>query len=86
MLRDDFIKAARLIAKIDSLEDGSQMDDDAVLNEIARLADENDRLERELSDGKKRYADAFFNAPREDEKDDAEVAEKEIVVEDFLDL
>lgn len=86
MLREDFIKAARLIAKIDSLEDGAQMDDDAVLNEIARLADENDRLERELADGRKRYADAFFNAPREEEKDDAEVAEKEIVVEDFLDL
>lgn len=86
MLRDDIIAKARLIAKIDALEDGSYLDEDGVLAAINEIADENDRLEAELGDSKRRYADAFFNAPREEERDDAEVAEEEIRVEDFLDL
>lgn len=86
MLRDDLISKARLIAKIDAMEDGSYLDDDAVLAAINELADENDRLETELGDSKRRYADAFFNAPRVEEENDADVAEEEIKVEDFLDL
>lgn len=86
MLREDLIRRARLIAKIDALEDGNYLDDDGVLAEINAIADENDRLENELGESKRRYADAFFNAPRVEEKDDAEVAEEKILVEDFLDL
>ena len=86
MMRDDLIAKARMIAKIDALEDGSYLDDDGVLNAINEIADENDRLERELGESKQRYADAFFNAPRVEEKDDADVAEENIEIEEFLDL
>lgn len=86
MLREDLIAKARRIARIDALEDGAFMDDDAILSAIMEMADENDRLENELAASRQRYADAFFNAPREEETDDAEEAEEEIKVEDFLDL
>ena len=49
MKRDDLISKARLIARIDAPEEGS-LDESAILNLIAEIADENDRLETEVAD------------------------------------
>lgn len=83
MKREDLISKARMIARIDAPEEGA-LDESAILNLIAEIADENDRLETEVADVKKQYADAFLSGP---EKKDKDVEEKEeIKTEDFLDL
>lgn len=85
MKREDLISKARMIARIDAPEEGA-LDESAILNLIAEIADENDRLETEVADVKKQYADAFLSGS-EKEKDKEEVEEKEeIKTEDFLDL
>lgn len=85
MKRDDLISKARLIARIDAPEEGA-LDESAILNLITEIADENDRLETEVADVRKQYADAFLSGT-EKEKDKEEVDEKEeIKPEDFLDL
>lgn len=85
MKRDDLISKARLIARIDAPEEGA-MDESAILNLIAEIADENDRLETEVAAVRKQYADAFLSGTKKEE-DREEVEEKEeIKIEDFLDL
>lgn len=85
MKREDLISKARMIARIDTPEE-SALDESAILKLIAEIADENDRLETEVADVKKQYADAFLSGS-EKEKDKEEVEEKEeIKTEDFLDL
>lgn len=88
MLREDLISKLRLVAKIDALEDGSYLDEDGVLAAIADVADENDRLEREWGESRRRYADAFFNQPAnpDNEGSEEEVVEEEIKIEDIIDL
>ena len=84
MKRDDLISKARMIARIDTPEEGA-LDESAILNLIAEIADENDRLETEVADVKKQYADAFLSGSEKEK--DKEVEEKEeIKTEDFLDL
>lgn len=84
MKRDDLLTKARLIARIDSPEEGV-LDESAILNLIAEIADENDRLETEVADVKKQYADAFLSGSEKEK--DKEVEEKEeIKTEDFLAL
>lgn len=83
MKREDLLTKARLIARIDSPEEGA-LDESAILNLIAEIADENDRLETEVADVRKQYADAFLSGTKTENK---EVEEKEeIKTEDFLDL
>lgn len=83
MKRDDLISKARLIARIDAPEDGA-LDESAILNLITEIADENDRLETEVADVRKQYADTFLSGTKTENK---EVEEKEeIKTEDFLDL
>lgn len=85
MKREDLLTKARLIARIDSPEEGA-LDESAILNLIAEIADENDRLETEVADVRKQYADAFLSGTKKEE-DREEVEEKEeIKTEDFLDL
>lgn len=84
MKRDDLISKARLIARIDAPEDGA-MDESAILNLIAEIADENDRLETEVADVRKQYADAFLSGTKTENKEEVEEKE-EIKTEDFLDL
>lgn len=84
MKRDDLISKARLIARIDSPEEGA-LDESAILNLIAEIADENDRLETEVADVRKQYADAFLSGTKTENKEEVEEKE-EIKIEDFLDL
>lgn len=84
MKRDDLISKARLIARIDSPEEGA-LDESAILNLIAEIADENDRLETEVADVRKQYADAFLSGTKTENKEEVEEKE-EIKTEDFLDL
>lgn len=88
MKREDLLTKARLIARIDAPEEGA-LDESAILNLIAEIADENDRLETEVADVRKQYADAFLSGTKKEE-DIEEVEEKEekeeIKIEDFLDL
>lgn len=88
MKREDLLTKARLIARIDSPEEVA-LDESAILNLIAEIADENDRLETEVADVRKQYADAFLSGTKKEE-DREEVEEKEekeeIKTEDFLDL
>lgn len=84
MKRDDLLTKARLIARIDSPEEGA-LDESAILNLIAEIADENDRLETEVADVKKQYADAFLSGSEKENKEEKEEVE-EIKTEDFLDL
>lgn len=85
MKREDLLSKARMIARIDVPEEGA-LDESAILKLIAEIADDNDRLETEVADVKKQYADAFLSGS-EKEKDKEEVEEKEeIKTEDFLDL
>lgn len=88
MKREDLIAAARILARIDAVdEEGNMADDQAVLDGINALADENDRLESELASSRKLYADAFFNQPpSEGESEDTPASEEEIKIEDFLDI
>lgn len=88
MKREDLIAAARILARIDAVdEEGNMADDQAVLDGINALADENDRLESELASSRKLYADAFFNQPTEEgETGDTPASEEEIKIEDFLDI
>ena len=83
MKREDIISKARMIARIDTPEDGA-LDEEAILNLILELADENDRLESEIADVKRQYADAFLSD--EGKKEDIEEEDEEIKEEDFLDL
>lgn len=86
MKREDLITKARMIARIDSPEDGA-LDEEAILNLILEIADENDRLEGEVADVKRQYADAFLSGSGKEvieEKEEKE--EEEIKEEDFLDL
>ena len=83
MKREDLLTKARLIARIDAPEEGA-LDESAILNLITEIADENDRLETEVADVRKQYADAFLSGTKTENK---EVEEKEeIKTEDFLDL
>lgn len=84
MKRDDLISKARLIARIDAPEEGS-LDESEILNLIAEIADENDRLETEVADVRKQYADAFLSGTKTENKEEVEEKE-EIKTEDFLDL
>ena len=84
MKRDDLISKARLIARIDAPEEG-ELDESSILNLIAEIADENDRLETEVADVRKQYADAFLSGTKTENKDEVEEKE-EIKTEDFLDL
>ena len=84
MKRDDLISKARLIARIDPPEEGA-LDESAILNLIAEIADENDRLETEVADVRKQYADAFLSGTKTENKEEVEEKE-EIKTEDFLDL
>lgn len=84
MKRDDLISKARMIARIDVPEEGV-LDESAILNLIAEIADDNDRLEAEVADVKKQYADAFLSGPEKENKEEKEEV-KEIKTEDFLDL
>lgn len=84
MKRDDLISKARLIARIDAPEEGA-LDESAILNLIAEIADENDRLETEVADVRKQYADAFLYGTKTENKEEVEEKE-EIKTEDFLDL
>lgn len=85
MKRDDLISKARMIARIDVPEEGA-LDESAILKLIAEIADDNDRLEAEVADIRKQYADAFLSGT-EKEKDNEEKEEvEEIKTEDFLDL
>lgn len=59
MKREDIISKARLIARIDSPEEGA-LDEEAILSLIVEIADENDRLESEIANVKRQYADAFY--------------------------
>lgn len=88
MKREDLIAAARILARIDAVdEEGNMADEQAVLDGINALADENDRLESELAASRKLYADAFFNQPpAEGESEDTPASEEEIKIEDFLDI
>lgn len=63
-----------MIARIDAPEDGA-LDESAILNLIAEIADENDRLETEVADVRKQYADAFLSGTKTENKE--EVEEKE---------
>lgn len=87
MKRDDVIRKARIIARIDpyNVESGEMVTDEEALQQIAELANENDRLENELAAARQRYADAFFSAPPAPDTPPAP-EEEEIKVEDFLDL
>lgn len=84
MKRDDLISKARLIARIDVPEEGA-LDESAILNLIAEIADENDRLETEVADVRKQYADAFLSGTKTENKEEVDEKE-EIKTEDFLDL
>lgn len=84
MKREDLLTKARLIARIDSPEEGA-LDESAILNLIAEIADENDRLETEVADVRKQYADAFLSGTKTENKEEVEEKE-EIKTEDFLDL
>lgn len=84
MKREDLISKARMIARIDVPEEGA-LDESAILNLIAEIADENDRLETEVSDVRKQYADAFLSGTKTENKEEVEEKE-EIKTEDFLDL
>lgn len=84
MKREDLLTKARLIARIDSPEEGA-LDESAILNLIAEIADENDRLETEVADVRKQYADAFLSGTKTENKEEVEEKE-EIKIEDFLDL
>ena len=88
MKRDDIIKKARVIAKIDpyNVESGEMVSDDDALQLITELANENDRLENELSASRQRYADAFFSAPPAPDTPPTTTEEEEIKIEDFLSL
>lgn len=85
MKRDDLLTKARLIARIDAPEEGA-LDESAILNLIAEIADENDRLETEVADVRKQYADAFLSGTKKEEDKEEVEEEKEIKTEDFLDL
>lgn len=86
MKRDDLLTKARLIARIDAPEEGA-LDESAILNLIAEIADENDRLETEVADVRKQYADAFLSGKETvEQKDNEEEVKEEIKTEDFLDL
>jgi hypothetical protein len=85
MKRDDLISKARLIARIDVPEEGA-LDESAILNLITEIADENDRLETEVADVRKQYADAFLSGTKKEEDRKEEDEEKEIKTEEFLDL
>lgn len=86
MKRDELISKARMIARIDAPEEGA-LDESAILNLIAEIADENDRLETEVADVRKQYADAFLSGKETVEKqDNEEEVKEEIKTEDFLDL
>lgn len=86
MKRDELISKARMIARIDAPEEGA-LDESAILNLIAEIADENDRLETEVKDVRKQYADAFLSGKDSTEKkEDVEEVKEEIKTEDFLDL
>lgn len=85
MKRDDLISKARLIARIDVPEEGA-LDESAILNLITEIADENDRLETEVADVRKQYADAFLSGSKKEEDREEVEEEKEIKTEDFLDL
>ena len=86
MKRDDLISKSRMIARIDSPEDGT-LDEEAILNLIVEIADENDRLETEVADVKRQYADAFLSGKDgAEKKEDVEEVKEEIKTEDFLDL
>lgn len=82
MKRDDLISKARLIARIDSPEEGA-LDESAILNLITEIADENDRLETEVADVRKQYADAFLSGTKTEDKEEERM---EVKAEDFLDL
>ena len=84
MKRDDLISKARLIARIDVPEEGV-LDETEILKLITEIADENDRLETEVADVKKQYADAFLSGTKTENKEEVEEKE-EIKTEDFLDL
>ena len=84
MKREDLISKARMIARIDEPEEGA-LDESAILNLIAEIADENDRLETEVADVRKQYADAFLSGTKTEDKEEVEEKE-EIKTEDFLDL
>lgn len=84
MKRDDLISKARMIARIDVPEEGA-LDESAILKLIAEIADDNDRLEAEVADVKKQYADAFLTGSEKENKEEVEEKE-EIKIEDFLDL
>lgn len=85
MKRDDLISKARLIARIDAPEEGT-LDDSAILNLITEIADENDRLETEVTDVRKQYADAFLSGTKTENKEEEVEEKEEIKTEDFLDL
>lgn len=85
MKREDLIAKARTIARIDTPEDGA-LDEEAILNLIVEIADENDRLESEVADVKRQYADAFLSGKETEKKDNEEEVKEEIKTEDFLDL
>lgn len=84
MKRDDLISKARMIARIDYPEEGA-LDEEAILNLIIEIADENDRLENEVAEVKRQYADAFLSDTTKTEKEETEEF-SEIKTEDFLDL
>ena len=86
MKREDIISKARLIARIDSPEEGA-LDEEAILSLIVEIADENDRLEAEIANVKRQYADAFLSDEgKKEDNEEEEVEDEEIKEEDFLDL
>lgn len=86
MKRDDLTKILRVVARIDNTDAGNPATDDEILQYIADVAAENDRLENEVAEGKRRYADAFLNGtgnPREERPDEEP---REYKMEDYLNL
>lgn len=85
MKRDDLINKVRMIARIDTPEEG-ELDEEAILNLIVEIANENDRLEAEIADVKRQYADAFLSGTDAGLSTEKTEETEEIKTEDFLDL
>lgn len=89
MTRDECISLMRQIARIDPADEqsGAMMDDTAILEAIAKIADEVTDLTYRLESLRKEYADAFLNgSDGERHESEGNESKEEITVEDFLNL
>lgn len=90
MTRDEYISLMRQIARIDPVDaqSGAMMDDTAILEGIAKIADEVTDLTNRLESLRREYADAFLNGSdgERHEAEDPKEPKEEITVEDFLNL